>query len=127
VSISTENNLLRLCGISDVSDGWPLRCEAGTTAYAVFKLEEEYFVIADACTHGPGSLSEGYVEGSEVECPFHRGHFNIRTGCPTSAPCTVPVQTWKVQVIDEYICIDPGETGGAPAVQNLVIDEGTGL
>jgi ethylbenzene dioxygenase ferredoxin subunit len=127
VSISTENNLLRLCSISDVSDGCPLRCEADTTAYAVFKLEEEFFVIADACTHGPGSLSEGYVEGSEVECPFHRGHFDIRTGCPTSAPCTIPVQTWKVQVIKGYIYIDPAEIYGASIIKTVVIDEGTGL
>ncbi|MDB5761025.1 MAG: aromatic-ring-hydroxylating dioxygenase, ferredoxin subunit [Herminiimonas sp.] len=111
--MSTDRKLLRLCSVSDVSANRPMRCEAEKSVYAVFRLGAEYFVISDACTHGPGSLSEGYVEGSEVECPFHSGRFDIRTGFATEPPCTEPVNTWKVHIVDEQIFIDPAETSAA--------------
>lgn len=116
----STDKLLRLCSTAEVSGDSPVRCETEGTAYAVFQLGKEYFAIADACTHGPGSLSEGYVEGTEVECPFHRGRFDIRTGCPTAAPCMVPVQTWDVQVVDGQICIDPDQAA-VPATADTVV------
>jgi biphenyl 2,3-dioxygenase ferredoxin component len=57
-----------------------LRVEAEGLVVAVLNLDGEFFVTDDACTHGPGSLDEGYVDGDVVECNFHGGQFNIRTG-----------------------------------------------
>jgi len=103
----TAADWVRLCGVEEVREGAPLRCETGARAYAVFQLGHEHFVIADQCTHGPGWLSEGYEEGGQVECPFHSGRFDIRTGQPTAAPCTEAVATWAVRVADGGIWIRP--------------------
>lgn len=113
--MSVDQKLLRLCSVSEVSGDCPMRCETEDQVFAVFQLDNAYFAIADTCTHGPGSLSEGYVDGCEVECPFHHGRFDIRTGCPTASPCTVPVRTWKVHVVDGEICIDPDEVAESAA------------
>ena len=56
--------------------------------------------------HGPGCLSEGYVEGFEIECPFHQGRFDLRTGMPTEAPCEIPVATWTPVLRDGGVFID---------------------
>lgn len=111
--MSTDQKLIRLCGVADVSTDCPMRCETDKAVYAVFKLGDQYFATADECSHGPGSLSEGDIEGHEVECPFHRGRFDIRTGYPTAAPCMVPIKTWKVHVVGGDVCIDPDETSSA--------------
>jgi nitrite reductase/ring-hydroxylating ferredoxin subunit len=50
---------------------------------------------------------------TEIECPFHQGRFDIRTGQPTGAPCTEALRVWTVHVIDGRICIDPAEHRGA--------------
>ena len=71
--------------------------EAGGVVVAVFNLEGEFYVIDDLCTHGPGSLSEGYIDGDVVECNFHNGQFNIKTGEVVSPPCMVPVKTYPDQ------------------------------
>jgi ethylbenzene dioxygenase ferredoxin subunit len=118
--MNVDQKLLRLCSVSEVSGDCPMRCEVEGNAsenevFAVFQLGNEYFALADTCTHGPGSLSEGYVEGCEIECPFHHGRFDIRTGCPTASPCTVPVKTWTVHIVDDQICIDPDEAASAAA------------
>jgi nitrite reductase/ring-hydroxylating ferredoxin subunit len=52
-------------------------------------------------------LSEGFVEGEEVECPFHQGRFNIRTGAPTAPPCTIPLKTWEPKIMNGEVWIRP--------------------
>jgi biphenyl 2,3-dioxygenase ferredoxin subunit len=77
-----------------------LRIENGALVLAVFNLDGEFFVTDDTCTHGPGSLSEGCISGDVVECDFHNGSFNIRTGEVVDPPCMIPVKTYKT-VVDE--------------------------
>ena len=97
---------LELCSPDDVPEGSALRVEAGTLTLAVFNVEGEFYVTDDNCTHGPGSLSEGYIEGDIVECNFHNGQFNIRTGAVVSPPCMVPIKTYKTVVENGRVLIE---------------------
>ena len=90
---------IALCRKDEVGAGKAIRIEKGRLVLAVFNLEGEYFVTDDTCTHGPGSLSEGCIEGDTIECDFHNGAFNIRTGAVVKAPCMIPLKTYPV-VID---------------------------
>lgn len=105
--------LLRLCRVDEIAEDTPLRVEAGGTVYAVARSGSEFFVLADQCTHGPGKLSEGIVLGSEIECPFHQGRFDLNSGRPTYPPCTEAVQTWTATVKAGEIFIDPEEPAKA--------------
>ncbi|HEY4201943.1 MAG TPA: non-heme iron oxygenase ferredoxin subunit [Devosiaceae bacterium] len=98
--------LTRLCDLSDVSEDLPFRAEIDDFAYAIFQAGDQYYVTADLCTHGPGLMSDGYIEGCEVECPFHQGRFDLRTGVPTSPPCEVAIAVWTPVVRDGGIFID---------------------
>jgi nitrite reductase/ring-hydroxylating ferredoxin subunit len=89
---------IELCSTSDVAPGAALRVERDELTLAVFNVDGEFFVTDDACTHGPGSLSEGYIEGDVVECNFHNGQFNIRTGEVVAPPCIVPVKAYPVVI-----------------------------
>jgi nitrite reductase/ring-hydroxylating ferredoxin subunit len=92
------SDLIELCNIAEVAPGTAFRVERGELTVAVFNIDGEFFVTDDACTHGPGSLSEGYIEGDIVECNFHNGQFNIKTGEVVAPPCMVPVKTYPVIV-----------------------------
>src|SRR5215471_4936478 len=89
---------LELCNADDVAVGAALKVETEGLVLAVFNVDGEFYVMDDACTHGPGSLSEGYIEGDIVECNFHNGQFNIRTGEVVAPPCMVPVKTYRTLV-----------------------------
>lgn len=105
--------LVSLCPTADVKPDLPVRAEIDGNAYAVFLVDGQYYVTQDICTHGPGSMSEGFVEGGEVECPFHQGKFDIRSGAPTAPPCTEALRTWTAQIVNGNVCIDPDEVRGA--------------
>jgi nitrite reductase/ring-hydroxylating ferredoxin subunit len=95
-----------LCSTADVAPGNALKVETGDLTLAVFNLDGEFYVTDDLCTHGPGSLSEGYIEGDIVECNFHNGQFNIKTGEVVSPPCMIPIKTYKTVVENDRVLIE---------------------
>ncbi|HXE88631.1 MAG TPA: non-heme iron oxygenase ferredoxin subunit [Hyphomicrobiaceae bacterium] len=96
--MSAFSQRIELCDVSDVDGGCALRVEAEGLVLAVFNVAGQFFVTDDACTHGPGALSEGFLEGDVVECNFHGGRFNVRTGEVVEPPCVVPLKTYPVVI-----------------------------
>jgi nitrite reductase/ring-hydroxylating ferredoxin subunit len=95
-----------LCDVAAVAPGNALRVETGDLVLAVFNIDGEFYVTDDLCTHGPGSLSEGYIEDDVVECNFHNGQFNIKTGEVVAPPCMIPIKTYKTVVENGRVLIE---------------------
>lgn len=105
-SASDSPTTIRLCGIDDVMEGCALKVEQGDNAYAVYNVAGQFFVTDDMCTHGPGSLGEGELIDDIIECNFHGGQFNVRTGAVAGPPCLEPVKTYKVSVDGDAVFIE---------------------
>lgn len=100
-------DIVKLCPLADVEEEKPVRVTPEQfPPLAVFVLDGEYFVTDDTCTHSVASLCDGYQEGDEIECPFHGGAFNIKTGEAIAFPCTQPIKVYKVVIEDDYVCIE---------------------
>ena len=97
---------IELCNADEVAVGTALKVEKEGLSVAVFNVDGEFYVLDDLCTHGPGSLSEGYIEGDVVECNFHNGQFNIRTGEVVLPPCMIPMKTYVTAVEDGKVVIE---------------------
>ena len=97
---------VELCGADEVLEGAALKVETHGLTLAVFNVAGQHYVTDDLCTHGPGSLSEGYIEGDVVECNFHNGQFNIKTGEVVAPPCMVPIKTYKTMVENSRVLIE---------------------
>lgn len=99
-SIGAQNEAwVYLCETAALDGADALRIDLpGRAPLAVFRVEQAYYVTDDTCTHGAASLSDGYLIGCEVECPFHDGRVDIRTGEPTKRPCTIPLRVYTVEV-----------------------------
>jgi len=104
--VSAPAKHLELCDSADIAPGTALKVEIGDLVLAVFNIDNKFYVIDDQCTHGPGSLSEGYVEGDIIECNFHGGQFNIRTGEVVLPPCMVPIKTYLSTIVDGKVTIE---------------------
>jgi len=102
----SERKRVALCSTAEVTPGTPLRAVVDSLVLAVYNVDGEFFVTDDACTHGPGSLGEGYVDGDVVECNFHGGQFNIRTGEVVAPPCMEPVKTYPARVENGMVVIE---------------------
>ncbi len=73
---------------------------------ALFNLDGEFYALDDTCPHAEGPLSEGSIEGEDVECPWHGSRFNIKTGAVTEPPALDNVTRYNVRVTGEDIEIE---------------------
>lgn len=97
---------IQLCAVDEVPPGEALKVETAGLTLAVFNVDGTFRVTDDACTHGPGSLSEGYLEGNVIECNFHQGAFDLCTGAVVKPPCFVPIKVYKTIVEDGIVYIE---------------------
>ena len=76
---------------------------------ALYKTEAgEVFATHNICSHGHARLCEGFLEGHEIECPFHQGRFDIRTGQPTLEPCVEAIRSYPVRIEGSRVLLDLG-------------------
>ena len=105
--MTDTGSLLRLCSTSEIAPGNVIRVEVkGLPALAVYNVEGTFYVTDDLCTHGKASLAEGYVEGDQIECPWHGGRFCIKNGEPTGFPVIEAIKTYPVTVVSGDVCIE---------------------
>lgn len=77
------------------------------TPIALYNVEGTIFATDDTCTHGAASLAEeGVLEGNVVECSWHFGRFDVRTGEPCASPCAVPLKTYRVVITDGVVNVE---------------------
>ncbi|HYN00028.1 MAG TPA: non-heme iron oxygenase ferredoxin subunit [Aestuariivirgaceae bacterium] len=97
---------IELCNVDEVAEGEAIRVDKEGLALAVFNLNGQFYVTDDLCTHGPGLLHEGYIDGDIVECNFHNGSFNIKTGEVVDPPCMIAVKTYRTMVEGDKVFIE---------------------
>ena len=90
----------KVCATAELLPGEYRNVYDGDTPIAVFNIDGELYAIEDVCTHDGGELTGGVIEGREIECPFHQGRFDVRTGAATGAPAEVALATWPARVVD---------------------------
>ncbi|MEU9305269.1 bifunctional 3-phenylpropionate/cinnamic acid dioxygenase ferredoxin subunit [Streptomyces sp. NPDC048269] len=98
--------MIPVCRLEDLPAGESVRIDT-TPPIAVFNADGELYAIDDTCSHQDASLSEGWFEGCQVECPLHAAAFDLRTGQPTRPPARRPVRTHEVVVADGVIHVRP--------------------
>ena len=100
--------LVKVCRTTDLEPGSAGRFDAGSNAVAVVRIGDEFFCVADRCSHEDYSLSEGEVlaEECELECWKHGSTFDLRTGQPCSLPATKPVEVYPVKIVGEDVMVE---------------------
>lgn len=103
------SQIVRVAAKSEIEAGEAKVVEVGKKTISVFNLDGEYFAIDEYCPHAGGPLSEGYISGEEVECPWHNAAFNIKTGECTSPPSPCGVTSYPVKIEGEDISVEVEE------------------
>lgn len=81
---------------------------------AVFHAEDgNFYALDDNCTHETASLADGWIEGTEVECPVHSAKFCLKSGTALCMPATIAARTHKVEVTDGNVVLYPNVSASA--------------
>ena len=65
---------------------------------AVFRVNGEFFAVSNVCTHARALMTDGPLDGYELECPLHGARFDIRTGRVVTPPASRPLRRFEVKI-----------------------------
>jgi 3-phenylpropionate/trans-cinnamate dioxygenase ferredoxin subunit len=66
----------------------------------------QVFAVRDECTHEQVELSDGDLQGEEIECPAHSSRFDVRSGSADGFPAEEDVDTYPVSVDGDDIYVE---------------------
>ena len=71
------SDLVKLCRVDDLEPGTARRVDVDGLRVAVVRIGDDWYAIADTCSHADESLSEGdvWTDEREIECPKHGSTF----------------------------------------------------
>jgi nitrite reductase/ring-hydroxylating ferredoxin subunit/uncharacterized membrane protein len=96
VAVANENEL---------EDGQTVRVEVNGVVLCVARAGGEVFAFQEFCTHRFGPLSEGSFRGTEVQCPWHRSCFDMRSGKVTNGPAKEDIRAFEVVVREGKVMV----------------------
>ena len=89
---------LEVCDLDRLLPGEPVRFEHDGNTYAIYRTSiGQLFASAGRCTHGNAQLTDGFLQGTCIECPKHNGRFEVRDGSVRRAPPRVALKTYPVR------------------------------
>ena len=82
--------------IDELAPGKITLVEVNEENVAVYNVNGKFYATSDACTHAEGPLSDGWLEGTIVTCPWHDSCFDVTTGEVRCGPAKEPLITYRV-------------------------------
>ena len=98
----------KVATVGEIQPGEMKLVEADGREIVLANVNGEYFAFGGECTHRGGPLAEGILMDDVVECPWHGGQFNVRTGEVVSSPPENDIPTYVVKVEGESISVALG-------------------
>ena len=95
-----------LAKLSDIPSDAALETGAAGQALALYRVQGEVFCTSNLCTHSDAFLSDGYLEGYEIECPLHGARFDIRNGRAMCPPAGSDVACYAVKVEQGEVMVE---------------------
>jgi nitrite reductase/ring-hydroxylating ferredoxin subunit len=89
---------VKVAKTDEIAPGQGKMVEVGGKKIALFNVEGSFYAIDDTCTHRGGPLSEGFLDGREVTCPWHGARFDVTTGEMLGPPAPERVARYPVKV-----------------------------
>ena len=85
--------------VADLPPGQAAEVTVADRAVALFNIGGTFHALANGCPHRGGPLGQGFVEGTEVSCPWHNYTFDVRTG-ENEFDRAIVLETFEVVVED---------------------------
>jgi naphthalene 1,2-dioxygenase ferredoxin component len=88
-----------------VSEGEMVPVSARGKHLAIYCVDGKLYATDNLCTHGLAFLTDGFLDGLEVECPLHGGRFEVSTGKGQGEPITRDIRVYNVRIANTEIQI----------------------
>lgn len=92
-----------VASVEELPEGGRLFIDIDDQPIVILRISDQYYAIADVCSHDDGPVGEGNIEGYEIICPRHGAHFDIRNGKVLALPAFVDIPAYPVRINNDQI------------------------
>lgn len=89
--------------LTDLPPGTVRHVKVGKNDIAVARVDDDVYALSNLCRHAFGPLSEGFVDGHYLVCPWHGWRYDVRDG--TTDHPNADVRTYPVTVRDGEVLV----------------------
>jgi len=105
----TDTSWHRVAAADDVKEGEAIAIEIGDAQIALCRVDGTIHAFENVSPHAYALLSDGFIEGNEIECPLHAARFVISTGECTAPPADRDLVTYPVKVEGDEVLVEVGQ------------------
>ena len=104
-----ESGFVKVAEVSEISPGEMKVVEVGDAQILLVNVDGNIHACDDICSHAYASLSEGDLNGDEVECPLHGSAFNVVTGEALTPPAEDSIRVFEVRIDGQDVLVGPAK------------------
>ena len=98
--------MIKLININDLDNDNMMQVTINSHNYLVAKIEDNFYVTTDMCTHEDAELTMGCLNGAKVKCPLHGSYFDLTSGLALNEPAEDPISVYKTIIENNHLYID---------------------
>src|ERR687891_2979216 len=118
-----SEDFVKVANAKDIQPSQMKEVEVNGENICVANVEGKFYAIGSICTHEGGPLSDGMLEGYEVECPWHGSKFDVRTGEVTNPPANEPEPAYEVKVDGNNILIKRSKSKSSSQIELILLEK----
>ena len=90
----------RVIGTDELKSGERRTVYVDDIPCLAIRIEDQYFVIEDVCSHDGQPLTDGLLQDCSIICPRHSARFDLKTGKALCMPATEAIRVFKTEIRD---------------------------
>ena len=94
----SDADWVKVADLDECPPGTLLDVEVKQERIVVANIDGDLYALENRCSHQDFPLSDGELEGDQVECLYHGARFDVCTGRATALPAIKPVETFAVEL-----------------------------
>ena len=98
--------IITLCSTDSFSENTMLEVIHEEHSYLIAKVDEEYFVVDNMCSHENSELILGCLKDKTIKCSLHGSYFDLETGKALNEPADEPIKAYPAIIENNNICIE---------------------
>lgn len=101
--MTTQEKWITVASRSSLEDGDMRGVTVGDRAIALYNVGGTIYATDNVCTHAFAMLTDGWLDGNEIECPLHAGRFDVTTGKGLGPPIPCDLRIYKVRQVGDEV------------------------
>ena len=93
--------------VADLTEGAGRLVRAGGKSIVLFRVDGQVFAVDRVCPHWGGPIAEGKVSAKrlEIECPWHRFRFDLKTGACVASTLRPSLPVYPVRIEGDRVLV----------------------